>query len=245
MPDWRCAADYAYTRQLDAVQWAWEFLRRNRDYQREYQHFIGVWRALEAAYGAPPNRDFPAWKADPRAYVFAGEEGGEGCRVDEDKVLIECALGAQWGFYKFPNDPAIAAPGLDVPPIWRAEVEELPLVGPLDGDYLGEDPARVALGFDLSLPLGEQLQRAKQKLGALKAARRRAGALVPRSIAALRERWTGYLRLLDAEAAGTDAHAALAMLRAEGLPLEETDMTELRWLCAGGYRRIAVLPQGD
>lgn len=245
MPDWRCAADYAYTQSLSAAQWAWEFLRRNPEYQRDYRQFIAVWRALEAAYGAPPNRDFPAWKADPRAYVGADDAAGEGCRVDQDKVLIECALGAKWGFHKFPNDPAIAAPDLDEPPAWRTESMELPLIGPQDTDYLGADAARVALGFDLGLPLGEQIERAKLKLGALKAARRRAGTLLPRSIAALRARWTVYLRLLDADAAGIAAREALAVLSAEGLPVPESGLAEPSRLCADAYRWIVGLPAGD
>jgi len=31
----RCLSDYAYTRQLSPTGWAWEFLRRNADYQRD------------------------------------------------------------------------------------------------------------------------------------------------------------------------------------------------------------------
>ncbi|HEY9199889.1 MAG TPA: DUF6499 domain-containing protein, partial [Gammaproteobacteria bacterium] len=244
MSDWRCAADYAYTQSLSAAQWAWEFLRRNPDYQRDYRQFIAVWRALEDAYGAPPDRDFPAWKADPRAYVGADDAAGEGCRVDQDKVLIECALGAKWGFHKFPKDPAIAAPDLDEAPAWRTESVELPLIGRQDTDYLGADAARVALGFDLSLPLGEQIERAKLKLGALKAARRRAGTLIPRSIATLRARWTVYLRLLDAQAAGVDSDAALTVLSTEGQPVAAAELSEPRRLCTEAYRRIAGLPAG-
>jgi hypothetical protein len=122
---------------------------------------------------------------------------------------------------------------------------EVPVIGPGNADYLGADAARVALGFDLSLPLGEQLERTRQKLGALKAARRRAGVLMPRSIASLRERWTGYLRILDAEAAGVDAREALAVLQVEGLSLAEADLSELRQLCASGYRQIVSLPAGE
>jgi hypothetical protein len=33
----RCLEDYAYTRDLDLTGWAWEFLRRNADYQRDYR----------------------------------------------------------------------------------------------------------------------------------------------------------------------------------------------------------------
>jgi hypothetical protein len=33
----RCLEDYAYTRELDCTGWAWEFLRRNEDYKRDYR----------------------------------------------------------------------------------------------------------------------------------------------------------------------------------------------------------------
>jgi hypothetical protein len=33
----RTKDDYAYTRNLDRTGWAWEFLRRNKDYQRDYR----------------------------------------------------------------------------------------------------------------------------------------------------------------------------------------------------------------
>jgi hypothetical protein len=34
--DWCCLADYEYLYELDASELAWEFLRRNPDYQRDY-----------------------------------------------------------------------------------------------------------------------------------------------------------------------------------------------------------------
>src|SRR3569833_2215037 len=73
-PAWcSCRSDmetdaYAYCTVLTRDQWAWEFLRRNPDYRADYRRFITLWHALEADYGAPPNRDFSRWKQDPRAY---------------------------------------------------------------------------------------------------------------------------------------------------------------------------------
>lgn len=110
------ADPYAYCDTLTRDQWAWEFLRRNPDYRRDYLAFITIWRALEAAYGAPPNRDFSRWKRDPRAYgplpgnAELATPSGEQCTVDDERVLLECWMGAKWGFYKFPLDPARVAP---------------------------------------------------------------------------------------------------------------------------------------
>jgi hypothetical protein len=35
--DWRSAAAYAYLNDLNPAELAWEFLRRNPDYQRDYR----------------------------------------------------------------------------------------------------------------------------------------------------------------------------------------------------------------
>ena len=44
------------------------------------------------------------------------------CRVDEDKVLIECWMGSKWGFYKFPLSPDTDMPLIGEQLLWR-EIE--------------------------------------------------------------------------------------------------------------------------
>ena len=111
-PDWRHPNDYSYTAALSAERWAWEFLRRNPEYRHDWQAFITRWCSLEADYGKAPNRDFSRWKNDPRAYVseqdtdlICPDELGAACIIEDNKILIECWMGAKWGFYKFPLDP--------------------------------------------------------------------------------------------------------------------------------------------
>ena len=84
--NWRDSSDYEFTRALDGGQWAWEFLRRNPDYQQEWSEFMAVWTRLEAAYGRPPDRDFCAWKADPRAWIHAEDCPGGDCRYCRDSA---------------------------------------------------------------------------------------------------------------------------------------------------------------
>jgi Family of unknown function (DUF6499) len=38
--DWRSAAAYAYLNDLSPTELAWEFLRRNPDYQRDYRTIV-------------------------------------------------------------------------------------------------------------------------------------------------------------------------------------------------------------
>jgi hypothetical protein len=221
------AADpYAPCAGLTRDQWAWEFLRRNPDYQRDYQAFITIWRALEADYGAPPHRDFSNWKQDPRAYgPLPGDAeltapAGELCTVDDDRVLLECWMGAKWGFHKFPLDPARSAPAPDELS-WRPPPQT---EAPVDAPY------RLDITFDLSLPLPPQLEAAKFRLVSRAAELRRQGLAAPRTVANQRARWTTMLRLLDG-AAVADADAADLLDEAQAL-------------VTGGYREILRLAQG-
>ena len=196
---------YAYCAALTRDQWAWEFLRRNPDYRADYRRFITLWRALEADYGTPPQRDFTRWKQDPRAYgPLPGEAdltapSGELCVGDDDRVLLECWMGAKWGFHKFPLDPArIVPPGPD----------ELSWRPPPPASSIN-DVYRLDVSFDLSLPLPPQLEAAKFRLVGRAAELRRQGLAAPMTVASQRARWTRMLRLLDGNEAATDENAAL------------------------------------
>lgn len=236
--DWRDPADYAFTGRLTGAQWAWEFLRRNPAYQREWAGFWSVWQALEEEYGRPPNRDFCAWKRDPRAWVHVTDENAADCRVDEDKVLIECALGARWGFHKFPPDPADDDPVGGDRLTWRETHQRVVPLGPADTDWLGTDPAKVALGFDLRRDLRGQLERAKQRLQAEQHLRVRAGAVERLTIAGRAGHWQRLLRLLDAEAAGAGIDEIRHQL---GVAEPQDLLAEARRLRDGGYRELAEL----
>ena len=41
VPDWRSPAAYAYLNDLDPAGFAWEFLRRNPDYRRNFRNIGG------------------------------------------------------------------------------------------------------------------------------------------------------------------------------------------------------------
>jgi hypothetical protein len=208
-------ATYAHCAQLTRDQWAWEFLRRNPDYRQDYLAFIAIWRALEADYGVPPERDFHRWKQDPRAYgPLPGDDElnaacGELCSVDDDRVLLECWMGAKWGFYKFPLDPERPTPPGADDLTWRPPP-------PASSRPIG-DPYRVDLAFDLSLPLPPQLETARLRLARHTADLRRQGLAAPVTVANQRARWTRMLQLLDADSAGrtTDEHDATLLREAQ------------------------------
>ena len=191
---------YAHCDALTRDQWAWEFLRRNPDYQSDYRRFIAVWQALEADYGAPPGRDFHRWKQDPRAYgplpgdADLAAPSGELCVVDDDRVLLECWMGAKWGYYKFPLDPARTTPPGPDELSWRPPPAASPRVP--------DDVYRLDIAFDLSLPLPAQLEAAKFRLVGRAAELRRQGLPAPMTVENQRARWTRMLQLLDDTASG-------------------------------------------
>ena len=185
--------------QLDIGQWAWEFLRRNPAYQTDYNAFIATWQALEADYGAPPSRDFPRWKTDPRATRPAWDPSlstGAACAADdEDKQLIECWMGAKWGFYQFPQDPALPAWQLEAPINWR----------PAPGyrlDRTATTDTEIQLTFDLALPLPAQIEAAKSFLISSQAALKRRGQAVPHSLQNRRAYWAELLKAWDSQSGG-------------------------------------------
>jgi hypothetical protein len=207
--DWRLAGDYAFTADLDPAGWAWQFLRRCPGYREDYRWFSQTWQALESEYGAPPERDFFRWKQDPRAWRAEGEIAGCGtdiCPGVDDKVLIECWMGAKWGFRKFPQDPADSFPAELA---WRTPNITLE---PLTSDGLAAlSPEQVALAFDLDLPLGPQLDATRLRLAQLRHGLARTGQ-APLSPSQAAPRWTSWLRLLDSLEAGTEPGEAAHVL---------------------------------
>ncbi len=236
--DWRQDTDYAFCEQLDLAGWAWQFLRRNPQYQSDYATFIDLWGQLEAAYGAPPQRDFYKWKQDPRAWRAEAEIAGCGtevCPGENDQVLIECWMGAKWGFRKFPLDPAIALPE-DL--AWREFPLEVDILSA--GATWRPQAQQLALIFDLSLPLPAQLEAAKHQLIGQRMACGRDGKLPPRSLREGAPHWRRSLRWLDALVAGK-APDTIAQTLASATPAQNAAMAIA--LRDGGYRRLLQLEQ--
>lgn len=164
MSDWKNASDYVFTLDLRPEQWAWQFLRRNPEYRKDYQWFIEIWHALEDDYGKAPDRDFNRWKQDPRAYVLDDwlkdlcEDDKSCASPDGDRILIECGMGAKWGFYKFPVNPDVEFPPIPKQLLWRDDEIEVSQAKGLAQAH------EIDLRFDLRVTITEQLDHAKRLL---------------------------------------------------------------------------------
>jgi hypothetical protein len=78
---WECSLDdYAYTRELDHAGWAWEFLRRNEDYQRDF-------RTNRAGHPVPIKHASGAIVLRLRRRVLAAERWGLHCFADPHKSV--------------------------------------------------------------------------------------------------------------------------------------------------------------
>lgn len=244
-PDWRNADEYRFWGQLNAGQWAWEFLRRNPEYQSDWGWFSGAWNRLESRYGKPPQRDFQAWQRDPDAYRVVDDDAAD-CRVDEDKVLIECWMGSKWGFYKFPLDPATDMPTIGEQLSWRPLPEEASVVDALHRVDSGEDDDfRMTLAFELDLPLRPQLEAAQSFLQRRQAYLRKRGGMQMKTVTTLSPRWVLMLRLLDGHRAGESLASMQTVLGQCAADYNLADLLDQAVeLVDGGYRSLPVIPDG-
>ena len=161
------------------------------------QALQGFWQALmdmgikEAKLEIVEIEDHGDTAIEVSKYTLRGEEG---------KILIECWLGAKWGFYKFPLSPDRVRPKVPDELLWREVFPEVPMVTGKDISYLSGSNGKIALGFDLTSPLRAQLEEARHLLVAEQRRLAQSGVLPPLTVKASRENWRLCLRLLDAEA---------------------------------------------
>jgi len=233
LPDWKNPTDYHFTESLMPQEWAWQFLRRNPDYQTDWQWFQATWAVLEAEYGRPPRRDFQRWQRDPRAYRQGVTEQGE-----TESLLIECWMGHKWGFYKFPVDPAVERPVLGTELLWREFPLPPQLVEASDTEWLGANSTKVAYGFDLSQPLASQFAQAQRFLRVLQRQRSQQGRIDLASRRQQQQEWCRYLRYLDAETANVPAAQIIEVLQLEQPVAFQSRAHEM---IQNGYRRILHL----
>lgn len=62
-PDWRIASDYDYVDDLSLTALAFEFLRRNPEYRRDFRKYSKIEGALAKLHGPKPE-NYAEWKAD-------------------------------------------------------------------------------------------------------------------------------------------------------------------------------------
>ena len=251
-PDWFNHEAYDFTKNLTCQQWAWEFLRRNEEYIQDYDWFIHLWEDLEIKYGRPPHRDFHHWKQDPLAYrCIADFESRKtapaNCAKDDNSnwLLIECWMGAKWGFYKFPQNPLLDSLQLSEEIDWHPVAYELESNSSELTSVESDDHCHFNIRFDLSLPLKPQLEETRKLLASERHRRLRDKSLLLSTIGTLSPIWTRCLRILDAEQVEADDPTVIKQLyddTVDAATIFAKEQELARQLCKKKYRKILLIP---
>jgi hypothetical protein len=227
LPDWTDIEKYPHPKKTDSRVWAWEFLRRNTEYQQLYSQIATL----------PPGfirHDDSAWKI--------------GERLENDfGVLIAAPPSMTSADPNFEERPKFVTHGRRwmKPPDWPEDA------GPYVVDEALQDPTEVLMQFDLRWSLHSQLISAKAFLKAqtqnLKSLKKLEGTnhrMKPKY-------FTDYLRLLDAEATGQTPEKMAEVIYKileeypdhAGKQKVSDSLKRARWLRDKGYRFIAMTPQ--
>jgi hypothetical protein len=188
MADWRKPADYKFPRDLPDYLWAWEFLRRNREYRKDW---LAVLRRFQ-----DQTDEFAPIPPDYLETIF--REGGTLRMVGEqftddpgaESFYLPADEAKKWCLSNMVNPETDAPKFLTLQPdfgLVQMAREGVALIS--------RGPFYPTVTINLHLPLKPQLASAKKKLEELQG---RIGVrpLTPKQRRGL---WSHYLRLLDAD----------------------------------------------
>jgi hypothetical protein len=179
--NWRDPGEYDFTKDLDFRGWGWEFLRRNPDYQRDYELQCGTEEDKEKFY------EINAEYADKAAFEI--------CEI-------------KWGIQEFVN-PENDTPDIDISLEGIPSPEKYGLQHFMsETDEMRSRQNTVFYKFDLDYNISGQIEKAKEYLEQIKNARDRHKNTKAsnkqyfdnkRFFKKKKSTWIIYLRVLDAE----------------------------------------------
>lgn len=199
IPDWRDPQAYGDTSEWSKMRWRWEFYRRRDD--------------LRAYFDANAERTFQenckerGALPDGSNATFPDGTKGRILRPDEPgfKAKCDCETAQLYGYSGIPNPRISNQPGMaiiavqDYPGCTTNLYRGTGKPWPADPEF--EVPVcegQAAVIFDLSKPLGPQMDGAKEWLELVQ--NEVQGEVKPRRKRP--DKWLGYLRALDAKSAG-------------------------------------------
>ena len=225
LPDWRDEKAYPKPEKLDREQWAWQFLRRNPDYQSDHARWRElakhtVYRELPGGDGfedfPEPEEDMRFWVCDPPAkegetYDDYVKRIGGGYRMMPTWLHLANNYGMSIGF----PDPAIERPSL-----LAFELIGLSLLTGMPGRKIRT--ARQELGdydiwvrFNLEWPIDFQIEKARKHLKVKQNVYKRKYGLQPKRFRNRYDKYQIYLRVLDGEVTGAKLRAMADVLYPE------------------------------
>lgn len=223
--------DYTYTNNLNKEQWAWEFLRRNPEYQRDYKQFIHRWNTLEDHFGKESDGDLQAWQNDIRSFANEWDNeltlleelpGAERDNTSQDPIQIDVWMRKKWGLNSFPVDPKIKSSEIITAVEWYEQKIDL---DDIRFDEQTTDPI-AQVNFDLRYSLKDQLEAAHKDLITLTGQLQRLGKV--KLVAADHyQEWLEQIKLLD------DKNLLKRANQKQQLAAKE--------MCKNGYRKILLM----
>lgn len=241
MPDWRNPDDYAYLKDCDLHQWAWEFLRRNKDFRRAYF-------ALEFALEETSKRE--ALEIAQEEPVAAETSQDPHRRTTFWKLYI--AASAPWGLIS-PADPRCDFHTARALFKHRAGVEILSSWETNKNENWPGYPDVVALKFDLNYSVEISIEIAAEQLRRFSQHLRENSKYQPRTPKKTRrfhrDSFPLYARILDAALAGASDGEITNALFAGHRGDPRRSMTKVREtanrMAAIDYRELLLLaPRG-
>jgi transcriptional regulator len=175
LPDWRRAADYRFPRGFPSNRWAWEFLRRNPDYRRDWAAALDRFRSGTGEFEGWTEGARSDDPENPEFYLWVDEK---------DKWRIGALLNPD---VDEPNHLGFTR-GFGRLHVMREGVT-----------LKARGPAYPIIVFDLHYPLKPQFEA---HLPGLERARKVFKIHPPKQHRHHRKLWPSYLRLLDADLDG-------------------------------------------
>jgi hypothetical protein len=186
LPNWRNAAEYHFPPDFPAHRWAWEFLRRNPDYRKD-------WASVLARYLANPGDYFdPGQSAAQYAQQVSADDSWNPL-PEHPNFYLPADESAKWSLYDMVN------PATDDPGFLAFNIQFGFLFFKREGAPVYPGGAQYPWAFfNLNLPLKPQLETARRML----TAEQKRQGINPGQVKHHRKLWPRYVRLLDAEIDG-------------------------------------------
>jgi hypothetical protein len=226
LPDWKDPKAYPKPNDRSLKQWAWQFLRRNPEYQADYKR----WRELLDSLGERetlPNieEDMRFFQLDPppkdgESYVDYCKRGGVPLYKPLYYELSEVKYGFRNSYMSRPGELRWASVGPWPPEYdkfygWfkTAVISYLDWVPGRPGEPVGGPyEFEVMIRFKLEWPIDIQLRRAKEILYRQRSYHKEHSGLETIEKRIHSAKFPEYLRLLDAEVSGADFKAMARVL---------------------------------
>lgn len=210
--DWRNDKEYAFTKDLDLLGWAWEFLRRNEEYQQDWRNELQIYfesdRVLGARHFDPVTNEYRRNSAFlPSDDKVLSLPNGRTLWIDHPEFYFEAS---QEYLDKYCIDRFIN-PQMDQPYCLPFSISHPFMGSSAFGDVWHDTDAAYArfgsryrpFAFDLGLEIGPQIEVLRQILRS-----EQARLVEEQGIDVLRFKfpadsgkypWRRYLRIVDAE----------------------------------------------